>query len=192
MKYTKARELISEAIEQIDEADGNPAPYGWNVKKSPSGRKRYIPKTKEQWHKESEKFHAKNPGHWERVKAFQKANPLNPDLDDHITGPDDHLPGGVGKKAGEERQAAIKAHRRRQGLSEEVSPEIKSQNAIKHFQGEMNDVKRRMKQHQLKGNKDAVKSLKIVHSEMSKRQNLAIKKHKAGEHAWVAANHRPY
>lgn len=92
MKYGKARAIVESALEQIDEATGDPAPYGYHVKKSPSGRKRYIPKTKEEWHKESEAFHKKNPHHWENVKRFQRANPLNPDNDK--TGTDDHLPGG--------------------------------------------------------------------------------------------------
>jgi hypothetical protein len=114
MRYEKARELIAEAIERLDEADGNPAPYGYHVKKSPSGRKRYVPKTKEEWHKEAAAFHAKNPGHWANVERSQRQNPLNPDRDHLMTGPDDHLP-GVGKKARAERLAAIKAHRRSQG-----------------------------------------------------------------------------
>lgn len=72
MRYEKAREIIAEAIESINEATGDPAPYGYHVKKSPSGRKRYIPKTKEQWSKESKAFHKKNPHHWENVEKFQR------------------------------------------------------------------------------------------------------------------------
>lgn len=62
---------------QIDEADGNPAPYGYHVKKSPSGRKRYIPKTREDFDSERKKFFAKRPGgegaYWAEINRKQKA-----------------------------------------------------------------------------------------------------------------------
>lgn len=110
-EYYKQR-LSNLLSEQLDEARrpkvepiaGNTAPYGYHVKKSPSGRKRYIPKTKEEWEKETAEFHARNPGHWERVEKFQRENPLN--LDKDTGGVDDHLPGGA-KAALEQSRAAF-------------------------------------------------------------------------------------
>ena len=107
------KEEVKEAIKQLGEAKrrpkvepigGNTAPYGYHERVSPSGRKRYVPKTKEEWEAESAAFDKKNPHHWQNVERFQRENPLNPVRDQQYTGVDDHLPGG--QEAARERSRA--------------------------------------------------------------------------------------
>ena len=68
------KEILSEAKRRpkVEPIGGNTAPYGYHERVSPSGRKRYIPKTKEEWEKESAEFHARNPNHWENIEKFQR------------------------------------------------------------------------------------------------------------------------